>query len=496
MPETTQQRRPPAAGTGCLHQAACGGPPSGKPRRHWRLLCALTLSALGGYHAMASAETLGEAWRRGLEASDQLNASAKQVQAAEAQVRAAEAARWPSVSATGSYLALDRELEIEPDIPDEITVDSGIPLIGQITTPIPAEFQTFPLADQQFPQAGISATLPLYTGGQIASTIAAAESRLSASRAQRQGTEQQVLMDVATAYLGVLRARHGLTATQKQVDTLQSHVEDVGNLLRQGYVPRGDLLAVQTALAEARDRRSRARDAVDLAEANYNRLLARPLEAPVNLADLRPREDLPPLEQAVAQAQRNRPELKTLQAGIESLGHAADAVRAQMMPRLAAVAGYNYIGVDLLKENTFGYVGLGLQWRLFDFGLTGGQVESVVAQAGSAEDQLAAARKGIELQVRQAWLQAQTSLDRVEVARQGLSYAEESLQDVRNRYSNQLATNAEVLDAETRRTGAFARYHNAIYEAVGNQIRLRYVSGQLSPAEAFGSQDTWSVTTP
>jgi len=85
----------------------------------------------------------------------------------------------------------------------------------------------------------------------------------------------------------------------------------------------------------------------------------------------------------------------------------------------------------------------------------------------------------IALEVRQKWLDLQTAVERIEVARQATAQADENLQVVRNRYKQQAATNTEVLDAETLLAQAYANFYNSSYEAVLARLPLRRATGSL-----------------
>lgn len=441
------------------------------------------------------AMNLEEAWQYGLSHSEQVSLSDKSIDIARAQLGIAKSARLPSVNFQAFDVVLDHKLEVEPDIPDKISLSqanigsTNIPLPVPISVPLPDDLKSFELGSQNFYQLGLRATMPLYTGGQLSNFVDAAKARVEAASWQQQQTLQQLMLNIANAYVGVLRARQAVVAADQQVATLQQHVNDVQNLFDQQLVDRGDLLSVKSTMAQAEQRRLQARNAVELASSLFNRLLNRPLATKVELADLQAPNDLPDIDQLISQAQTDRSEIKAVQAQIQSLEHVVEAVRARRLPQLGLVAGYNYVGLDAIKQKGLGYGGLSLSWDVFDFGGTSNQVRVALGQLGTAKDQFALAKEGIALQVRQAWLDLQESRNRIEVAKRGLEYAEKELSDARDRYENNLAPNSEVLDAEARRTGNYTLYYSAIYDAVLSEIRLRSVAGGLHPQVMHTDQD-------
>ena len=103
-------------------------------------------------------------------------------------------------------------------------------------------------------------TVPLFTGGRISSSIAAAEARGRGAGAQVEGAEEDVKLAVADAYVNVLRARKALEVADSNVKTLESLVSDIGAMFERELVPKNDLLAVQVALADARQGRLAGRE--------------------------------------------------------------------------------------------------------------------------------------------------------------------------------------------------------------------------------------------
>ena len=59
---------------------------------------------------------------------------------------------------------------------------------------------------------------------------------------------------MAEAYLNVLRAGEALKVANQLVEALAAHQRDVGQFFSKGLVARSDVLAVEVALADARQK--------------------------------------------------------------------------------------------------------------------------------------------------------------------------------------------------------------------------------------------------
>ncbi len=195
----------------------------------------------------AGAETLVEAWALANAQDNALAAVRSQAEAAELDAAAARAQRWPSLAVGGAYTRLD-------DSPAFDFGFTGLPIV-------PPEL----FGGDDFWMGAATVTVPLFTSGRISSSIAAAEARGRGAGAQVEGAEEDVKLAVADAYVGVLRARRALEVADSNVKSLESLVSDIGAMFERELVPKNDLLAVQVALADARQGRLRAANAAEIA---------------------------------------------------------------------------------------------------------------------------------------------------------------------------------------------------------------------------------------
>ena len=126
-------------------------------------------------------------------------------------------------------------------------------------------------------------------------------------------------------------------------------------------------------------------------------------------------------------------------------------------------------------------VGVLLNWNLF----SGGLDRARIAEARANQQRAAAERErlgnAIALEVRDAFLALQTARERVAVARQAVTSAEESLRIVRDRYESGLTTIVELLDSEMALTAARTSLIRTLYDATVGQARLDLSLGLLDP---------------
>ena len=432
-------------------------------RRRMILRWPVVLVLSGAVAGMASAETLTDAWALALQQDHSLAAARHQAEAAGFEAQAARAQRWPTVAVGGSYTQLD-------DSPAFDFAFTGLPL-----TP-PELFE-----DDKYVMGSASLTIPLFTSGRISSSIAAAEARERGVGAQVTAATADVKLAVADSYVEVLRARKAHGVATSNVQTLEALTRDTTSMFERELVPKNELLAVQVALADARQNELRAANAAEVAAAAYNRRLGTPLDRPVELSEalavpVELSQDLPAL---VEQAKSRRTELAAFDAQAEAYGQLARTERSRVLPQVALSGGYQYLENQFLDDETVGMAGIGVQWALFDGGQSRKRAAALDRNRRATEQQRADASSQIELQVRQAYLGIQESRQRVIVTAQAAEQADENLRIARERYTAGLGTQTQLLQAESLRVQALRNRDDASLDAGLAQLRLARAVGAL-----------------
>ena len=435
---------------------------------HAKAFAALTTcSVMLAIALPAHGETLEQAWAVAVGVDHRLQASRYTTEATQQALQAARAARWPNVALQGGYTRLNET----PTAVSSFTPPAPLP-----PTQLNLEL---PLQQPSYYAYKVEVTLPLYTGGRIENGITAAGSLVGAARNDELRTALDVKLAVAQVYLGSLRAARFVEVAQSNVTSLMSFECDVNHLFEQGIVARSDTLAARVALADARQRLIVANNAVDLAHAAYNRLLGRAFTQPVDLQEVELPADAVDVTALTVRAQAQRPELKALSDQGAALKAQAASVRGALAPQVALIGGYGRQQNRYQAHEGIASIGIGLKWELFDGGLVRAQADAIAARGNSVASLREEAVSLIALQVRQAWLGTQEAAQRITVAQAAIDSADENLLLARDRYSQGMATQTEVLEAETQRTRSQTNRHAATYDALLAQLQLRRATGEL-----------------
>ena len=412
-----------------------------------------------------AAEDLSEAWNEALSVDQSLEASRWRSSAAQRGLAAARAERLPMLNSRASYNVYDNPITYVAPV-----------------SPVPG-LASFDITQREALLADVTASQPLYTGGRIRSGINAAGAQVSAAVSNEQMTELDVLLDVAIVYTNVLQAQRVVEVTERQLQSLTKHAQDVKNRVDQGVGIRNNLLAAQVAQADARQQRLQADAILDVARAAYNRALRRPLDTPVSLDELNNPTQTFDLNSVTERALAGRPEIAELNANVRALRSQAGVVRAGYHPQIAVEGGFQYIENKFLDNEAFNRVSVVGEWNVLDLGRKRNKAVKLEQNAEALIRQRADVETRIALQVRDAWRRLETTKERILVNRTAIRSAEENLQVARNRYNQGAGTNTEVLDAETLRTGTYTNYYSSVYAATRALMQLGRAVGDFSLAD-------------
>src|SRR5690606_13712925 len=264
---------------------------------------------------------------------------------------------------------------------------------------------------------------------------------------------------------------------------LEAYVGEVQSMFDREIVPRNDLLAAQVALADARQNRLRASNALNLAKASYNRRLGEPLARDVTLEPALPAIALDlerlSIEQLIARALDNRKELDALQAQANATGHLANVERARLRPQLALNGGYSYLENEVFDRESFASASLTVSWPLFDGGATRNRTAALRRTQRALEERRADLETLIALETRKAWLDLEEARSRASVTAEAVAQSEENLRLTRRQYQAGLVIITRVLEAESLRVVSRTNRDNALLGATLAAYRLARVVGEL-----------------
>jgi len=372
--------------------------------------------------------TLAGAIEIALSGNPQLAIEAENIAAAEARTRSDATLRLPLLALRSNVFFWDRKVE----------ADLG-PDIGKVT-----------IRDRVTGTVDLSVSQPLSRDRALA----------DASRAQRDGRRVEIAYQTAEAYLGALQAK---TLGEVAVATLQQLEADLQHakvLLQGGTLQRVDVLRLEVERARVEQQRLQAETAALAARRRLGLLLGLPDGNELALADV---DTTPPAlawteDQAVALARKDRAEARAAAASSHAAELGISVARANYYPTVSLVGVYSHaVNAGLLGSADSGYLGVSVDWNLWDWGKRSADVDG--SRALSRQARLAQVSLGEQIAVdtRTRWQAARLALATIEVADRGLAAAAEAQRLQAARFAQGAATTIELVDAETALANARAQ---------------------------------------
>ncbi len=140
---------------------------------------------------------------------------------------------------------------------------------------------------------GVTGTQTLFNGFQTANRVRQAEGQVMGARATLRVTEQQVLLDAATAYMNLLRDEAILELNRRNVEVLTEQLKETRDRYNVGEVTRTDVAQAESRLAAGRSSLLGAQSNYVTSLANYRRVIG---VAPGKLSPGTPVDRFSPLD--------------------------------------------------------------------------------------------------------------------------------------------------------------------------------------------------------
>jgi TolC family type I secretion outer membrane protein len=361
----------------------------------------------------------------------------------------------PHVTASGDYTQIDtRAIDRFP--------------FG--TNAAPVEFK-----NQQQPwSAQIEASQLLYAGGRVLAGLRAAKFSDQIAILGFQRTVADTILNVRTAFYQILLNKAQVAVREQSVKLLDQQLEDARHRFDVGAVPRFNVLRAEVELANAKPPLIRAQNDLRLAREALVKLLAIDSPqtrdfTPITFAGDLTYEHRPwELGKALSDALAQRPELQGAEKQVAVTKETVKVAQAGYKPEVSVFGDYRIydstFGSDLDNTVHGWLVGARATWPLFDGLQTKGRITQARAQRVQAELDYADTRRGIELEVRQAYSDYLQALELLEAQKKTVEQAEESLRLAEARFRAGTGTQLDVLSAQTALTEARSNEIQALYD--------------------------------
>ena len=349
----------------------------------------------------------------------------------------------------------------------------------QISVPIPGfHFPSF-VGPFTTMDARLSATQSVFDFPSIR-RFQASKVGVSAAQADVNGSAEQVAAQVARAYLAAVRADADVEAAKANLTLSEAVLQQAENQKAAGTGTGIEITRARVQLANDRQRLLVAENARRAAGLQLLRTVGLRLDTELLLTDKLQYipVDAVTMEQAKAQAVKERPDLEAQQQRESSARLSASATKLERLPTLAAFGDYGSSGTGFDNSLPTRTIGISVRLPLFDGGRRDARRAESASQYRAEKVRTNDLKEQIELDVRLALDALRSAEEQVKVSKEGLELAQNELAQARRRYEAGVAIGVEVTDAQSRLERARDNQTTALYN---------YNVGRIDLAQAMGA---------
>lgn len=339
---------------------------------------------------------------------------------------------------------------------------------------------------------GLTASLPIFTGGKLSGTIKQAKANYQYNEVGVQRTYNEMRSTVTDGYFSMLQADNIQKLSAESVTRLEDHLKNVQAQYDVGVVAKVDVLRSQVELANAKQTLIQAENSYQVAEANMNKIVGLPMDTTLKLDNLLVYNAYDKnMDDCLAYAAEHRPELMQAKYGVDAAKGALMVARSGHMPQVAASASQSWSDSNWPGDEKGNWgVGVNVSMNVFDTGVTLSKIHGAEADLKKAEETYRNTVDSVNLDVRSNYLGLREAEKRISTTKLAVEQADEDYRIAQLRYMSGVGTNTDVLDAQVALTQAKTNYTKALYDYNTSKTALETSIGvpMSNPATAVKAQ--------
>jgi outer membrane protein len=328
----------------------------------------------------------------------------------------------------------------------------------------------------------LSADQPVLGLGRLSEETAARDEGAAASASDVAALAAGVREAIQLGYLRHFEARALEQIAQSAERELGDQLSVARARLSTGVITEADVLRIQVAIANARQQAIAAAAEAERARVAVLAVLGRAPDPQLTLAEpgelltsaLRP---APVLEDALARAHRQRPELAADEHRAQSALHLARARTWALAPEVDLEAAYLHLNGQVFTPKDSAFVGVKAQWGIWEWGAGWKERAAALAQAEAARLDSEDAARQIESELAAGLSQDRAARAAVAAADTAIAGAEEAFRETNAQVKAGIATTTDLLVAQSALTQARLNLTRAQYALATTHVQLQRAIG-------------------
>lgn len=408
--------------------------------------------------------TANEVAELALQNHQQLKVSAQNIDIAKQNTNVVKLQKLPNITASTSQFYLGDAIAIDKDFSNSANV------------PMPHYGSSY----------GVQATQLIFKGGLVNKSIELAGLREQLSELDLEKNKQDVKLLVISNYLDVYKIVNQENVFQNNKKLAQERLKNIQKFYQQGMVTRNEVIRGELAI------KNLDQGILTLANnrkiLNYNLIIALGLSPDTEIV---PVENLENKESGIGidyylnLAHDNNPLLKSAQTNVDVADKNIEIIKTDKMPTISGFGGYSLqrpitTRNPVLDMYSGGWqTGISLSYNIDNLYKTKERVKLGELQKNQANDAVTLTKQNIDMAVNASYIKYQEAIQQAEILNDAKKLAEENYKITEAKYLNQLAVQAEMIDAQNQKLQSELDYANAEINVLYQYYNLLKSTGTL-----------------
>jgi hypothetical protein len=394
----------------------------------------------------------------------QLKVSAQNIDIAKQNINVVKLQKLPTITASASQFYLGDAVAIDKDFSNSTKV------------PMPHYGSSY----------AVQATQLIFKGGLVNKSIELAGLREQLSELDLEKNKQDVKFLVISNYLDVYKIINQEEVFQNNKKLALERLKNIQKFYQQGMVTRNEVIRGELAIKNL--------DQGILTLTNNKKILTYNLNIALGLpsdTEIVPTESLENKESGIGMqyytdlAHESNPMLKSAQKNIAVADKNIEIIKTDNAPTLAGFGGYTLqrpvtTRNPVLDMYSGGWqTGVSLSYNIDTLFKTKEKVKLGELQKNQANDAMTLVQQNVDMAVNAAYTKYQEAIQQADILNDSKRLAEENYKITEAKYLNQLAVQAEMIDAQNQKLQSELDYANAEINVLYQYYNLLKSTGTL-----------------
>lgn len=376
----------------------------------------------------------------------QLKVTAQNIDIAKQQTGVTKLQKLPTITASTSQFYLGNVVAIDSDFSNSTTI------------PMPHYGSSY----------AVQATQLIFKGGLVNKSIELAGLREQLAQLDLERNQQDVKFLVISNYLDVYKILNQESVFQNNKKLAQERLKNIQKFYQQGMVTRNEVIRGELAIKNLDQGILTLSNNKKIFNYNLSIALGLPIDTEIiPIESLTNKEAGIGMDYYINLAHETNPQLKSAKKNIDVADKNIEIIKTDKMPTVAGFGGYTMqrpitTRNPVLDMYSGGWqAGVSLSYNIDNLYKTKERVKLGELQKTQAGDAMTLVQQNVDMAVNAAYVKYQESIQQAEILDDAKKLAEENYKITEAKYLNQLAVQAEMIDAQNQKLQSELDFANA-----------------------------------